>query len=66
MGTNIFGRINEDGNVVVLYEDDGEAVTSLDENLYPVGSSLSVRYEHPEGVVLTQADAKTIGLVIED
>lgn len=61
----IFGRINNDGNVAILYAEDGAAVTRLDANVYPVGSELSVRYEHPEGIVLTRSDAAKLGIKIE-
>jgi len=63
--TQMFGRINAAGNVDVLMIADGEAVTRIDANVYPVGSQLSARYEHPDGIVLTAADAKSIGLTIE-
>jgi len=35
--------------------------------VYPVGSdgSHSVRYEHPEGIVISRNDAQRIGLEIE-
>jgi hypothetical protein len=62
----MFYRIDENGNAS-LFENDGNATTRI-ENLpaykmvYPVGSDLSVAYEHPEGVVLTIEDAKKIGL----
>jgi hypothetical protein len=62
----IFGRIDNNGNVIVLYAEEGEAVTWMDENVYPVGSSLSVRYEHPEGIVLSREDADKLGIEIED
>lgn len=62
---NMFGRINAEGNVDVLMIEDGAAVTRIDANVYPVGSQLSARYEHPDGIVLTAADAKTTGLTIE-
>lgn len=67
-GDNIFGRMNEDGNVLVLHVEDGLPVTQMDCNLYSVGSdgSKCVRYEHPEGIVLTLDDARSIGLPIED
>jgi hypothetical protein len=61
----MFGRINADGNVVVLMAEDGAPVTRIDANVYPVGSSTSARYEHPEGIVLTTADAAAIKLNIE-
>lgn len=59
-----FGRFNEDGNVVVLHLT-GEAATRLDASVYPVGSELSTRHEHAEGIVLTPEDAAKIGLEVE-
>jgi len=62
----IFYRLNGDGNAVILYASDGEPVTMLDENVYPVGGSpLSARYEHPAGIVLTVEDAEKIGITKE-
>ena len=58
----MFYRINEDGNAVILYSADGSAVCRLDEDVYPIGSELSARYEHPEGIVLSVSDAKAIGI----
>ena len=66
MSDDIFGRINEEGTVDVLYAECGTAVTRLDANVYPVGSDFGARYEHPEGIVLTLDDARKIGLTIED
>ena len=66
---SIFGRINPEGDFHVLYVDDGSPVTRFDETIrtvYPVDSELSVLYEHPDGIVLTPADAKKIGLKIEE
>jgi len=60
-----FGRINADGDVDLLHTSTGEAVTRLDADVYPVGSSLSARYEHPQGIVLTRADAMRVGIEIE-
>jgi hypothetical protein len=62
---SFFGRLNEDGNVIVLHET-GEAATRLDANVYPVGSQLSARNEHAAGIVLSRADAARLGLGIED
>ena len=61
----IFGRITENGNVAILDVEDGSAITRLDANLYPVGSSVSTRYEHPEGIVLSKDDAVKAGISIE-
>jgi len=59
-----FGRINEDGNVDVLHAD-GSAATRMDCSVYPIGSDVSARYEHPAGITISQDDAKRIGLDIE-
>ena len=61
----MFYRINEDGNAVI-FNNDGDVVTRIDENVYPVDSVLSVRYEHAEGVVLTIEDAQSIGIYEEN
>lgn len=58
----LFGRINEN---VTVFEADGSAATRINANVYPVGSSTSARYEHPNGIELTVADAEKIGLMIE-
>jgi len=64
---DIFGRINESGNVMVLHAEDGEPVTRMDDcAIYPVDSETSVCYEHPEGIVITIDDAKKIGIEIEE
>ncbi len=60
-----FGRLDGRGNVAVLHVEDGAAATRLDAAVYPIGSQLSARYEHPEGIVLSRADAKSLGLEIE-
>ena len=60
----MFGRINDNGDVTV-FEADGSTATRIDANVYPVGSSTSARYEHPDGIELTVADAEKIGLLIE-
>jgi len=62
MKMEIFGRINEDGNVAVLHCSDGSVVTRLDATIYPVGSKLSARYEHPQGIVITLEDAARLEL----
>lgn len=59
-----FGRINEEGNVDVLHID-GAAATRLDASVYPIGSDVSARYEHPAGIVLSRTDAERLGIEIE-
>jgi len=61
----MFYRVNENGDAVILLAESGEAVTKIDANVYPVGSSLSARYEHADGIVLTVADAESIGIQCE-
>ena len=58
--SKMFYRI-ENGNARIFHES-GDAVTRIDANVYPVGSNCSARYEHPEGIVLTIADAEKIGI----
>ena len=64
-GSKYFGRINSNGNVDVLHTDDETRATTLDENVCPVGSNVSARYDHPQGIIFSLADAKKIGLMIE-
>ncbi|AKF89466.1 hypothetical protein E4898_02155 [Salmonella enterica subsp. enterica serovar Anatum] len=61
----VFGRINSEGNVDILFADSGESVTRLDANVFPVGSDFGARYDHPEGITLTRADAESLGIDIE-
>ncbi|HBC0038432.1 TPA: hypothetical protein JGA48_002659 [Salmonella enterica] len=63
--SEVFGRINSEGNVDILFTDSGESVTRLDANVFPVNSELGARYDHPEGIELTISDAKRIGIEIE-
>ncbi|EEL8285087.1 hypothetical protein DEI76_19000 [Salmonella enterica subsp. enterica serovar Agona] len=63
--SEVFGRINAEGNVDVLYVEDGSDVTRLDADVFPVGSDFGTRYDHPEGITLTREDAERIGIDIE-
>ncbi|QSW17640.1 hypothetical protein J1F62_29535 (plasmid) [Klebsiella michiganensis] len=63
--SEVFGRINAEGNVDILYVEDGSPVTRLDVNAYPVNSELGVRYDHSEGITLTLEDARNIGIDLE-
>lgn len=60
--SEIFGRPTDEGHVR-LFHSDGEVVTQLNATVWPVGSDLSARYEHPEGIVLTRDDARKIGVL---
>jgi hypothetical protein len=45
---DVFGRALEDGTVAVLHMSTGEPVTRMDiDQVYPVGSQQSVKYEAP-------------------
>lgn len=62
----IFGRENADGNIDVLYVEDGYPVTRLDiDDVYPVGSTASAKYEHADGIIIDRETADRIGLNIE-
>jgi hypothetical protein len=60
--TEMFYRVTENGDAAILWAESGEPVTKVDASVYPVGSSLSARYEHADGIVLTVADAESIGI----
>lgn len=62
---NLFFRVNQQGHAVI-FDEYGWNVTKIDENVYPVGSDWSCRWEHPEGIVLTIEDAKKLGIKHED
>ncbi|EBZ0015923.1 hypothetical protein ACT7V1_004165 [Salmonella enterica subsp. enterica] len=68
--SEIFGRRNEDGFIDVLYKEEGYPVARIDAPINVVaGTSCeddrSVRVEHPEGITITEGDARAIGLEIE-
>lgn len=66
MSDEIFGRVTSLGHISLHYAIDGMAVTRLDETgIYPVGSNHGCKYEHPEGIVLTAADAAKLHITIE-
>jgi hypothetical protein len=62
----MFGRENSDGSIS-LFHADGRVVTRLVNGpiVYPIGDSKSVRYEHPEGVVVSADDAVRLGIEVE-
>ncbi|MEQ1966698.1 hypothetical protein ABLA30_06600 [Xenorhabdus nematophila] len=63
----IFGRINQNGNVDILYAETGEAITRIGfvDNIYPVDSDFCTHYDHPQGIELLLEDALKIGIEIE-
>lgn len=62
----VFGRVNNDGNVDILFINDGDRVTRLNvDGVYPVNSALSTRYEHSNGIVLTVEQCKSLNIEIE-
>lgn len=66
----VYGKLNANGNVSLLYVDDGYPVTRLDtegfERIYPANSDLSTDWEHPEGIVLTLSDCHHLKIDVED
>jgi hypothetical protein len=61
-----FGRLNNDGDVMVLHTSSGENATRLAcSYIYPIDSDFSARYDHAEGIIISVGDAKLIGLDIE-
>jgi len=61
----IFARKNSQGNYDTFYADQGEDVTRLNANVYPIGSDTSAKYEHPEGISLSIKDVKKLKIPIE-
>ena len=62
----VFGRINNDGNVDILDINDGDRVTRLNvDGIYPVNSLLSTKYEHTHGIILLMDQCKTLNIAIE-
>ena len=61
---NIFGRMDEKGNVDLLDTESGEAATRCP-GCWPLNSDLSGDYEHPEGIKLSLDDAVKLGIEIE-
>ena len=59
----MFYRIEENG--ARIFHESGKMVTRINANVYPIDSSLSARYEHPEGITLTIADAQKLGIEVE-
>lgn len=63
--SNLFYRLDDQGNAVILHAEDGSAVTRIDASVYPIGSSFSTRYEHPEGIILSVDDARKLNIPSE-
>jgi hypothetical protein len=63
----MFARRVHTNRVRVLH-DDGTVVTRIDSatNIYPQGSPLSAAYEHPNGITITDEEARKLGLEIEE
>ncbi len=66
----VFGRMNEQGTVDILYIETGEPVTTLNadamtSNHNAAPSARHCTYEHAEGIELTVKTAKSLGIEIE-
>lgn len=72
--TKYFASIRDEESVFVLYAEDGYPVTRIADSefnehcgyVYDVNSGLGTEYEHPEGIVLTNEDAKLLNLEFID
>jgi len=62
INNEIFARRNNNGNYDILYVEDGYPVTQIDYGEFPVGSEFGTRYEHPEGIELTEEQVKKLGI----
>ena len=64
---NIFYRTINANEAVILHTSDGAPVTCLPNEftVYPIDSTLSVAYDHPEGLVIAVNDARRIGIPSE-
>ncbi len=60
--SKVFGHINSEGNIDILYTDSRESVTHLDADVSSVGSGSGARYDHPEEFKITLDDAWRIGI----
>lgn len=62
----VFGRMNDNDTVDILYINDGDRVTRLNvDGVYPVDSLFSTRHEHASGIVLTVEQCKALNIEIE-
>ncbi len=58
-----FSRYNSDADTYTLFHMEGEVLTIAPDDwplIWPVGSDVSARYEHPEGIVLSTEEYKNI------
>lgn len=53
MNSEFFYRVNVEGNAHIFNEDGSSATKLPFWGIYPIGSNLSVQYEHPQGIDLT-------------
>ena len=60
----MIGFVTPSGDVDVVWQRDGEPVTVIGATVFPVGSHLSARWEHPRGITLSRDDAARIGLSV--
>ena len=73
-GDNVFarpaGRVDGVDAFIVLHAEDGDLVTRMERydgrSIWPLGSDLGTRYEHPEGIYLTREQCDELGIPIED
>ncbi len=72
--TKYFANIRDEESVNILHAEDGAVVTRIANSefkehcgyVYDVNSGLGTEYEHPEGIVLRNEDAKLLNLEFVD
>lgn len=62
--STVFYRVNDEGTADLLDVETGRAITRIEQGptLWPIGSDVSARYEHPEGITITVEDAERMGI----
>jgi hypothetical protein len=60
----MYGLLESDGSISVWSASTSKPVTFMPADVKPIGSNLTARKNHPNGIRLTKADAKAIGLEI--
>ena len=65
---DFYAKLNKNGNYSLLYTEDGRRVTRLDYTcpiVWPVASNAMAYHDHPEGIMVTEADAVKLDVPLE-
>lgn len=66
----MFARKRKDGYYDILAIEDGYPITRLEQGIHPlvwpINSSVSAYYEHPNGLELSLEDVKKLNIEIEE